>query len=160
MLRLPDTFTAISWNGKIAGSVDFTALPTKSVDRREHMKLYLALRLWPEYSGLFVNMKYAGQMPSSQNCGRMPKKIPVEINSMETSENQRETQLNCLSTLDVESFRPGRSRRRTSIYRAGVSILYGSVTRWWSRRLRPRNQKRVCSLSQESTDLKICRQTL
>ena len=94
MLRLPDTFTAISWNGKIAGSVDFTALPTKSVDHREHMKLYLALRLWPEYSGLFVNMKYAGQMPSSQNCGRMPKKIPVEINSMETSENQRETQLN------------------------------------------------------------------
>jgi hypothetical protein len=82
MLRLPDTFTAISWNGKIAGSVDFTALPTKSVDRTAYVKLCLALWLWPEYSGLFVNRKSAGQMPSSQNCGRMPKKIPVEINSM------------------------------------------------------------------------------
>ena len=95
MLSLPDIFS---------GSVDFTALPTKSVDRTADVKLCLALRLWPEYSVLFVNRKSAGQMPSSQNCGRMPKKIPVEINSMETSENQRETQLNRRSTLDVETF--------------------------------------------------------
>ena len=104
MLPLPDTFTAISWNGEIAGSVDFTALPTKSVDRTADVKLCLTLRLWPEYSGLFVNRKSAGQMPSSQNYGSMPKTIPVEINSMETSENQRETQLNRRSTLDVETF--------------------------------------------------------
>ena len=75
MLPLPDIFSAISWNGEIAGAVEYMAPPTKSVDRTADVKLCLALWLWPEYSGLFVNRKSVGQMPSSQNYGRMPKKI-------------------------------------------------------------------------------------
>ena len=77
MLPLPDIFSAISWNGEIAGPVDFTTLPTKSVNYTADVKLCLGLRLWAEYSGLFVNRKAAGHFSgNTQHCGRMTQKIP------------------------------------------------------------------------------------
>jgi hypothetical protein len=94
MLPLPDIFSAISWNGEIAGSVDFTALPnqiSRPYGGCEVVSRTVALAriLWTicKQEICWTDAAFAELLENAQkDSGR---------NQFdETSENQRETQLN------------------------------------------------------------------